>query len=80
MATAYGWDDAQAALVEEDANAVDPELAAEPIDSFELVRKDSAVVARAASLAPRLPEQLLAGVPEAHGVVVRNIAEDCTRH
>ena len=80
VTTARGWDDAQAQVVDEDPNAVDPALAAEVVDTFTLVRKDASLVARAAAAAPRSVADVLAGVPEARGVVVRNDAEDCTRH
>jgi predicted phosphohydrolase len=78
-AQAHSWDDPQAREPDVDPNAVDPELRAEPLDSFVLQRKDAAVVA-AAALAPRPPAEVVAGVPEVAGVVVRNDAEDCTRH
>jgi hypothetical protein len=78
-ASALGWDDRQAALVDEDSDAVDPDLAPEVIDSFELHRKDGALVA-AAAVAPRSAAAIIAGIPEAHGTVVRNTTEDCTRH
>jgi hypothetical protein len=80
VATAHGWADAQAELVEEDSNAVDPALLPEVIDSFTLTRKSTALVAAAAARAPRSAQEIVAGLPEAHGVVVRNLAEDCTRH
>lgn len=78
-AVASGWDDPQAAVVDEDSNAVDPDLRPEVLDAFTLRRKDDALV-RSAALAPRPAAELLVGVPEARGVVVRNLAEDCTRH
>lgn len=78
-ATALGWNDPQAALLNEDANAVDPELQPVVLDTFTLLRKDAALVS-AAALTPRPMAEILVGVPEARGVVVRNLAEDCTRH
>jgi acid phosphatase type 7 len=68
VATAWGWDDKNPA-------AIDPSLAPEVIDRFVVERRLAAPVP-----APRPAAAILANVPEAHGVVIRNVAEDCTRH
>lgn len=48
--------------------------------SFALSRKDAALIAAAAARLPRAAQQIVAALPEAHGIVVRNLAEDCSRH
>jgi hypothetical protein len=68
-----------AALVPVDPDGVDPTLAPRQIDEFTLVRKPAAVVL-AAALPPRSASQVLLGVPEADGILVPNLADDCTRH
>ena len=80
VATVRGWDDEQARIDDDNPNAVDPELAAEVLDSFVLRRKGDDLVARAAGARVRSRNDVLAGVPEARGRVIRNHAEDCTRH
>lgn len=75
-----GWADAEAQVEDENPNAVDPSLPHRVVDEFVLHRKDDALVASAAAAVPRSAVEVLAGVPEARGVVVRNHAEDCTRH
>lgn len=73
--TVRGWDDAG-----DDGRSVDPALAPRVLDTSVLHRKSPAAVRAAAAAAVRPVGELLAGVPEARGVVVRNLAEDCTRH
>ena len=89
---AYGWLDAAGQndipqdpatydqqLVPVNADAVDPNLAPRQIDSFELTRKPQALLTQVPVM-PRSASVILAGVPEARGIVVRNLVEDCTRH
>lgn len=75
-----GWNDRQATAKQPDPDAVDPREPLVTLDRFSLERKAPAVVAVAAAKLPRAAHDIVAGVPEAHGVVVRNLAEDCTRH
>ena len=74
--TAFGWADADV----EAAGAVDPDAELAAFDSAVLRRKPEEVVRAAAAVRLRSAAELLAGVPEARGVVVRNLAEDCTLH
>ena len=90
--TAYGWLDVEGQndipqdtdrydeeLVRVNADAVDPALRAREIDRFVIRRKPAALL-REVPRAPRPVADIVAGVPEAHGIVVANLAEDCTRH
>jgi hypothetical protein len=90
--TAFGWLDVEGQndvpqdpatyddeLVSVNADAVDASLAPRVIDTFTIRRKPAASLALVPAL-PRPTEQIVAGVPEAHGIVVPNLAEDCTRH
>lgn len=88
---AYGWDDVpgqdvvppvegyEDQLVRVDPDAVDPDAPPMEIDRFTVARKPAALLA-AAAVAPRPAAAILRDVPESRGVVVRNLAEDCTRH
>lgn len=67
-------------LVRVDPDGVDPDLGPRQVDAFTIHRKPDGVVTRAALHSPRAPTEILDGVPEARGIVVRNPAEDCTRH
>jgi hypothetical protein len=58
---------------------IDPYLDPRQIDEFRLVRKPQAVI-RDAALPPRSLADVVRDVPEAKGIVVPNLAEDCTRH
>ena len=69
------WDDAG-----DSPHGVDATLAPRVIDESVLRRKPEQLVRAAASRPVRDVAEVLAGVPEARGVVVRNLAEDCTRH
>jgi hypothetical protein len=62
------------------ADGVDPLAPLVQFDSAVVERKPDAVVRAAAALRPRALADLLDGVPEARGSVVRNLAEDCTLH
>ena len=66
-------------LVPVDPDGVDPDLEPRQIDEFTLVRKPDAVV-RTAAQSPRSPDAVLRGLPEAKGILVPNLADDCTRH
>jgi hypothetical protein len=89
---AFGWADVEGQndvpqdpatydkqLVPVDPDGVDPKLKPRQIDEFTLRRKPASVV-RAAALQPRRPHEVLRGVPEARGILVPNLADDCTRH
>ncbi|MFP5220636.1 MAG: purple acid phosphatase family protein [Actinomycetes bacterium] len=73
--TVRAWDDST-----DSPNDVDMTLAPRVIDESVLRRKPEQLVRAAASRPVRDVAEVLAGVPEARGVVVRNLAEDCTRH
>jgi hypothetical protein len=66
-------------LVPVDPDSVDPNLAPRQIDEFTLRRKPESVV-RTAALPPRAAAEVLRGLPEAKGILVPNLADDCTRH
>ena len=66
-------------LVPLDADAVDPDLQPRQVDEFTLTRKPGPVV-RAAALPARRPTEVMRGVPEASGILIPNLADDCTRH
>lgn len=55
----------------------DPELDPEPFDTFTLVRK---AYAEEVPTTPRPTMEILRDVPEAHGSLVYDLAEDCTHH
>ena len=66
-------------LVPVDPDGVDPNLEPRQIDEFTLVRKPDAVV-RASAKSPRSTDAILRGLPEARGILIPNLADDCTRH
>lgn len=89
---AFGWADVEgqndipqdpttyySELVPVHPSDVDPYLDPRQIDEFRLVRKPDAVI-RGAALTPRSLADVVRDVPEAKGIVVPNLAEDCTRH
>lgn len=91
-ATAFGWLDVEGQndipqdpatyeqdLIDVDGEEVDPDRPYRAIDEFELRRKPAGVLGRVPTQ-PRPTAQLLGGVPEARGIVIPNLAEDCTRH
>jgi hypothetical protein len=55
----------------------DPDARPVAFDAFTLVRK---AYAEEVPTTPRPAAEVLAGVPEAHGVLRYDLAEDCTRH
>jgi acid phosphatase type 7 len=86
--TAYGWDDGyhanefngipddQVPFDGEDPR-FDADVDPQPIDRFTLVRK---AYAGEVPTTPRPAREVLADVPEAHGRLVYDAAEDCTAH
>lgn len=77
-ATAYGYPDGyDDSTVDDDVNAVDPNLEPDIIDTFTIERRSTL---GAAPPVARAAAEVLAGVPEVNGIVVRNHREDCTRH
>jgi len=79
-ATVHCWDDPTADTADPNPNAVDVTLPSRVLDTMVLRRKDDGIVAAAAAARTRSALEIVKGVPEVRGKVVRNLAEDCTRH
>jgi hypothetical protein len=90
--TAYGWLDFEGQndvpqdpetydqeLVPVNSDGVDPDREPREIDRFTIRRKPEALL-QAVPQRPRVMDPLINRLPEANGVIVRNLAEDCTLH